>query len=346
MEEKKEEDKTKTTENDVDKTFLVEQKAQGLQEKYGERFDKNAYVAAATSHLLSNKDLSAFDEKIFIKDKKDDEKDKGKDEFNNGKDGGLSFHGGYENGKYIARGPNGKVIEGKDFAEVEDKVCAELAKHAVDRGEERRACFYTNSPNTKEKKEIFAKSAIKHGLAIGHGWPEDAQFWQDLKKDYLADKKHNLGEWERMTRKIPDEIMQRTPEEQARNKKLNDADLLKALRQGKNPLTVDQADKGNTSPQEQQVAPQNQNASQNGNSEQGQNQEKTQDLANGSEPKSDGINSDAQLINQMRHGVNPNVPETMPAENIQRQGGATPALTQEQIMAAVRRQASKKNGGK
>ena len=44
-----------------------------------------------------------------------------------------------------------------------------------------------------------------------------------------------MSDWEKMTRKVPDDVMGRTPEEQQRNKKLNDADLLKRLRQGNNP---------------------------------------------------------------------------------------------------------------
>lgn len=62
-----------------------------------------------------------------------------------------------------------------------------------------------------------------------------------------------------MTRKIPDDVMSRTPEERARVKKLNDAELLKAMRRGNNPYLNPQENK----PQQPANALQNNNAKQN-----------------------------------------------------------------------------------
>lgn len=59
-----------------------------------------------------------------------------------------------------------------------------------------------------------------------------------------------------MTRKIPDDVMSRTPEERARVKKLNDAELLKAMRRGNNPYLNPQENK----PQQPANALQNNNS--------------------------------------------------------------------------------------
>ena len=59
-----------------------------------------------------------------------------------------------------------------------------------------------------------------------------------------------------MTRKIPDDVMSRTPEERARVKKLNDAELLKAMRRGNNPYLNPEENK----PQQPANALQNNNS--------------------------------------------------------------------------------------
>lgn len=57
----------------------------------------------------------------------------------------------------------------------------------------------------------------------------------------------SLDEWERMTRKLPDDVLQRTPEESKRNKERNMKDLRKKLRDGHNNNTTEaQTAKTNT----------------------------------------------------------------------------------------------------
>ena len=97
---------------------------------------------------------------------------------------------------------------------------------------------------------------LKHNATIIAGWPEDKQFWKNLKDEYLKDENHTLADWEKMTRKSPDDVMSRTPEERARVKKLNDAELLKAMRRGNNPYLNPQENK----PQQPANALQNNNS--------------------------------------------------------------------------------------
>lgn len=317
----------------ISKDTLIKEKSDKLAEQYGAAFEADAYKSAAAAYLENHDDLEGFDGDGFVnkkennndndKDKDKDKNDKEKQPSNETEGNGKCYHGGYENGKYVFRGPKGERIEGKDYAEAKDKICVLFAKEAKEEG--REGTIYTRWHNVpeaeeKEQRDISSRTAIKHGLTILGGWSKEPQFWQDLKKDYLADKNHKLEDWERMTRKIPDEVMQRTPEEKARNKKLNDADIIAQMRKGKNPNLQEPTVPAAQSPKEQ--AP------------------------NGKEPVSPTISitdkeqktGDAALIDQMRHGVNPNVPETMPKPKAatQQADGQKP-LTQEEILAAIRR---------
>lgn len=62
----------------------------------------------------------------------------------------------------------------------------------------------------------------------------------------------SLDEWERMTRKLPDDVLQRTPEESKRNKERNMKDLRKKLRDRHNNNTTEaQTAKTNTQQNEE-----------------------------------------------------------------------------------------------
>ena len=87
---------------------------------------------------------------------------------------------------------------------------------------------------------------MKFGLTVGNGYVNDSKFWQNLKNEYLSVKNHSLQDWERMTRLIPDNVMQRTEAEKKRNqqliKELDDkktsntsSNLIEQLRKGSNP---------------------------------------------------------------------------------------------------------------
>ena len=204
----------------------IENKIAEQKRLHNDKFDENGYRAAATAYAEANGSLENFNGSNFVKDQNED-----KGQMNNGL--GKSFGLEQKDGKFIARGSDGTVFEGKNFEEINDKVCENLAKHCRDQGQEATIAYHGNN---EEDKKIFSRNALmKHDITITGGWPKDQKFWQDLKAEYLKDNKHSLSDWEKMTRKVPDDVMGRTPEEQQRNKKLNDADLLKRLRQGNNP---------------------------------------------------------------------------------------------------------------
>lgn len=311
-EDMKEETKTKEKKEEkklTPKEVMIEEKAATLTDTYGKSFDKGAYKTAASAYLEKHDNLDGFDTNIFIKNKDDQIKN----------DEGLCFGLEERDGKVISRGSNGVVFEGKSFEEVNDKVCSYMKNDSLSKGKEPKIGFYCND---EAKKEIFSRNAImKHNVTILAGWPEDQKFWQDLKKDYLSDKSHKQEDWERMTRKIPDDVMQRTPEEKARNKKLNDADIIAQMRKGKNPNL-----QTTSAPTEQMPKTPVSDGSEN----------------NIPAQDKDGKAGTIALIDQMRHGVNPNVPETMPAEKVQpqRPDDGKP-LTEEEIKAAVLRQAKR-----
>lgn len=311
-EDMKEETKTKEKKEEkklTPKEVMIEEKAATLTDTYGKSFDKGAYKTAASAYLEKHDNLDGFDTNIFIKNKDDQIKN----------DEGLCFGLEERDGKVISRGSNGVVFEGKNFEEVNDKVCSYMKNDSLSKGKEPKIGFHSNDDT---KKEIFSRNAImKHNVTILAGWPEDQKFWQDLKKDYLSDKSHKQEDWERMTRKIPDDVMQRTPEEKARNKKLNDADIIAQMRKGNNPNL-----QATSAPTEQMPKTPVSDGSENNTP--------IQDKG--------GKAGTIALIDQMRHGVNPNVPETMPAEKAQpqRPDDGKP-LTEEEIKAAVLRQAKR-----
>ncbi len=321
---KKTEDKEnkETTEKEntlTPKEVMITEKANSLTETYGDHFDKSAYKAAATVYLETHDNLDGFDAQAFIKKNEDDKSKNAKDDQIKN-DEGLCFGLEERDGKIISRGSNGVIFEGKSFEEVNDKVCSYMKNDSLSKGKEPKIGFHCND---EDKKEIFSRNAImKHNVTILAGWPEDQKFWQDLKKEYLSDKSHKPEDWERMTRKIPDDVMQRTPEEKARNKKLNDADIIAQMRKGKNPNL-----QATPAPTEQTPKTPVSNGNENNAPAM-----PTQDK--------DGRTDTVALIDQMRHGVNPNVPETMPTPKTQPQRpNDEKPLTEEEIKAAVLRQA-------
>ena len=184
----------------------------------------------------------------------------------------------------------------------------------------------------------------------------------------MADKSHSLQDWERMTRKIPDDVMQRTPEEQARNKKLLDADLLKKLRQGVNPndaaaaagiptipsvpLNINQAEgqknniPGASTPPNSVGVP---GVSNNPNVPGASNNPNIPGSTNGSnttgqragEQTEDQKTQDRNLLAQMRRGVNPNSPEYQAQMAQEEQRRQNPQELTPEMQAEIQKRAQK-----
>lgn len=218
------------TENNETSTFSIEeisQKAQALKAQYGENFSVDDYLSSAKNLLSTGGKIDDLNPKNFVKEESDNKKN---DKFNDGEH--QSYNLQRKDGKFIARGSDGTILEGKDFEEINDKVCSQI-KASPSYSKEKSVISFTGKD--PEEQKIFSRNAImKHGIAIRQGFPEDQQFWQDLKKEYLNDKSHSLDEWERMTRKLPDDVLQRTPEESKRNKERNMKELREKLKQGHN----------------------------------------------------------------------------------------------------------------
>ena len=222
----------------------IETKVLALTQEYGKKFKADAYRSAAWSvkgqtELLNSEDFLEKEKeeensKNPDKDRdKNTSEDKNKDKnedtktFSDGQ--GQSFKIEKQKDKMIATGKNGMVLEGKDFEEITDKICANVKQQSLSENRESQISLHAADEN---ERQIFSRTAImKHGMVIGRdGYSQDPKFWQEMKKEYLNTGKGRLSEWERMTRNIPDDIMQRTPEERARNRRLLDEAQIRSLR--------------------------------------------------------------------------------------------------------------------
>lgn len=244
-----EEEKKARPENEIKpevKSFNdeIEQKAAEMQAQHGDKFNAERFKSAAREYAEKNGNLNGISADNFV--------EKDKENISNGQ--GKSYGLEQVNGKFIARGSDGSILEGSSFEEINDKVCADLVQYCKSQG--REATIGLHSDNEEYKKTFSKNALLKHNATIIAGWPEDKQFWKNLKDEYLKDENHTLADWEKMTRKIPDDVMSRTPEERARVKKLNDAELLKAMRRGNNPYLNPQENK----PQQPANALQNNNS--------------------------------------------------------------------------------------
>ena len=204
----------------------IENSVSSMKEKYGDKFNAEGYKQALKEQKEKTGTIEGVNVESFIKDDS-----KNNSSMDDGKNNGYSIEN--KDGKFYARGTNGKILQGNSFEDINDKVCEDLAKSCRDKGREAKISFHSDS---EEEKKIFSRNALlKHDITITNGWPQDKEFWKNLKEEYLKNPDHALKDWEKMTRKIPDDVMNRTKEESERNKKLNDADLLKEMRMGRNP---------------------------------------------------------------------------------------------------------------
>ena len=340
----------------------LEAQLKSLSDKYGNEFNAEAYTAAAKNYIEEHNSLENFNASSFVKEKEDKDNDKNEDKkIENEK--GLSFSLKEKDGKFTAIGSDGTVLEGKSFEEINDKVCQNMKQKAEAEGIENTICFNGKSP---EEQKIFSRNAImKHDVTILGGYPKDPQFCKDLKNEYLADKSHSLQDWERMTRKIPDDVMQRTPEEQARNKKLLDADLLKKLRKGINPndtmgaasnvppapLNINQAAEQRNNVPGTTKTPNTPVANNTPNIPGTSNVPNTPGVTNEAgtvgqstgEQVGDQKSQDRNLVAQMRRGINPNSPEYQAQMAAEEQRRQNPQELTPQMQEEIKRRAQEKN---
>ena len=135
----------------------IENKIAEQKRLHNDKFDENGYRAAATAYAEANGSLENFNGSNFVKDQNEN-----KGQMNNGL--GKSFGLEQKDGKFIARGSDGTVFEGKNFEEINDKVCENLAKHCRDQGREATIAYHGNN---EEDKKIFSRNALmKHDITI------------------------------------------------------------------------------------------------------------------------------------------------------------------------------------
>lgn len=190
-----------------EKKNLVEQKVAAFEKDYAVSSTayRQALEAADTPEAIK-----AIDPKNYAYDN-----NKGNDEGVGEYRAGSSRYESHQNadGSYTAIGNNGDKITAKNFEELNDIVVSKLKDECLKKKEEPDLTFHSPS---LEKQKIFASAAVlKHGVTIGRtsSIPRYREFWADLKKQYMADSKHNLSDWVKMTRFLPDELLSRTPEE-------------------------------------------------------------------------------------------------------------------------------------
>ncbi len=209
-----------TAQNIGEKSAMIENTAALLKQhskEQNKKFDEDGFRAAATVYLQSHDTLAGFDTSAYLLKKEDTYGTPG-----------YGFKLKEENGQIIAIGTDGTVIRGNSFEEINDKVCQNFKQKSIAEGKEPKIGFNSSDP---QKQQIFAHDAIiKHHMTISKGGPQDPQFWQNLKQEFLADKNNTPELWERLTRNIPDDIMLRSPEEKERNDKLLRMDSIDRLR--------------------------------------------------------------------------------------------------------------------
>lgn len=104
----------------------IEQKAAEMQAQHGDKFNVERFKSAAREYAEKNGNLNGISADNFV--------EKDKENISNGQ--GKSYGLEQVNGKFIARGSDGSILEGSSFEEINDKVCADLVQHCKSQGRE------------------------------------------------------------------------------------------------------------------------------------------------------------------------------------------------------------------
>ena len=192
-------------------TITPEQQEVDFAQLLGEKnFDKEKYLADVQKLKESGLSLSILNPQAYKKEKQD------KSEFEGA---GLSFKIEEKDGKIIARGSNGEVIEAKTQEELHALAAKSFKKHhetLPDKGKN-KLVFYLTTKKDPQNLEAFAKAFINEGVAIDGikgDVPQDPKFWQNFKQEYLANPEHSAEEWNHLTRAVPAEYMGEKRKEQ------------------------------------------------------------------------------------------------------------------------------------
>lgn len=186
------------------------------------RFNEDAERALADGRSLDSLNMEDYR-------KKDDNENDDKPDRECSNSSGFGFKCRFENGMHVARGPDGKIITGKTEDELNSQLAQEFLKEAARTGKEPYAKL-TDPKKNPESMKSFAKNFINAGVQVDGDLPNDPQFWQQFKQDYLKNPENNLENWNKLTSKIPAEYMG----EKAKTQTNSIAKHVKNLRNGIN----------------------------------------------------------------------------------------------------------------
>lgn len=202
----------------------IESKALSYKQKYGEKFDENAFRSYAKAYAMEHGSIDGVDVERFMRENVKETVEAGKDGYSVTKEGGA----------YVAHGPDGELFRAKKFAELTDDICAGIKQKQIAKNRNTPVCFNTTEKFAEKKKKVFCRSALKNGLVIGEGYSNSPKFWKQMREDYLKDPNHTEKEWDRLTSRIPDDVLGKKADDLThKNSKV--AVLLGQLRKGKNP---------------------------------------------------------------------------------------------------------------
>lgn len=207
----------------------ISNKASSVKDQLGgeKKFDESKFNDDAERAQLNGFSLDSLNAEDYRK-KDDDENDNNSSkDYSNGSDFGFTAR--FENGMHVARGPEGKVITAKTQDELHAQLAQEFLKEAQRTGKEPYTHF-TNTPKKPESMKSFAKNFINAGVQVDGDLPNDPQFWQQLKQDYLKNPEHNMEQWNKLTAKVPPEFMG----EKAKTQDKSMSNHIKNLRNGVN----------------------------------------------------------------------------------------------------------------
>ena len=217
----------------MDKTEInraeISSKASSFKDQLGgeKKFDNTRFDDDAERAQLNGFSLDSLNAEDYRK-KDDDENEEALNKECSNRSG-FGFKCRFENGMHVARGPEGKVITAKTEDELTSQPAQEFLKHAEKTGEEPYA-HYTDTKKRPEGMKSFAKNFINAAVQVDGDLPNDPQFWQQLKQDYLKNPEHNMEQWNKLTAKVPPEFMG----EKAKTKDQSMSKHIKNLRNGLN----------------------------------------------------------------------------------------------------------------
>ena len=167
---------------------------------------------------------------------------------------GKTFNCRFANGKFIAKDLDGNTIEADNNYELNNKLAQAFKNQSKNKDRIPSVTFNAGKNeiggvSIEQSKRDFAKAFIMNGIIPKGDIPQDKEFWQQLKNEYLSNKENSPQMWNTLTQHIPDEIVGR----QKSNPKKELTKHLMDLRNGVNhKLTPPKGQSFIRNPQQQQ----------------------------------------------------------------------------------------------